>query len=278
MGNPLSRREVLKFGAYTTVGGVLTPGISLAQAIKTGTKGIVARDIELYAGDKIAGYDAHPEAPGRYPVIVVISGFTGNSEHHKDVLRRFAHAGFYAISPELFFREGGMEGKNFQQMAQISGQVTRGQHLGDLTAAAQFAQAQPWARPDRIGATGFCGGGTLALHFSAEYPGVKAVAPWYGHFKRTWKDKPGVDAFALIDRLTMPVLGLYGGADGGIPADDVKRFETELRKKNPNAEFVLYPGAPHAFFSDDRPDVYKKEAAEEAWKRCLAFFTKHLKA
>src|SRR5437867_648042 len=223
MANPLSRREVLKFGAYTTVGGVLTPGISLAQAIVTDTKGIIDRDIQLsVGGTMIPAYDAHPEAPGRYPVIVVISGFTGNSEHHKDVVRRLAHA-------------------------------------------------------DRLGVTGFCGGGALTLHFTAEYRGVAAAVPWYGHVKRTYPDAPGVDAFSLIPRIKAPVLGLYGEADGGIPAEDVKRFEAELKKTHPSVEFVLYPGAPHAFFSDDRPQVYKKEAAEDGWKRCLAFFAKHLK-
>jgi len=126
MANPLSRREVLKFGAYTTVGGVLTPGVSLAQAIVTDTKGITARDIQLaVGGTMIPAYDARPEAQGRYPVVVVISGFTGNSEHHKDVVRRFAHAGFYAISPELFHREGGMHGKNFQEMGRIASGITR---------------------------------------------------------------------------------------------------------------------------------------------------------
>jgi carboxymethylenebutenolidase len=279
MGNALSRREVIKFGAYTTVGGVLTPGISMAQAIVTDTKGIVARDIELSVGGAlIATYDARPEAPGRYPIVVVISGFTGNSDHHKDVVRRFAHAGYYAISPELFHREGGMRGKDFQEMARVSGGVTRAQYLGDVAAAADYAKRQAWARGDRVGVTGFCGGGALTLHFAAEYPGVAAAVPWYGHLKRTFKDMPGVDAFALLERIKAPVLGLYGEADGGIPVDDVKRFEAELRKTNADVQFVLYPAAPHAFFSDDRPQVYKQEAAEDAWKRCLAFLDKHLKA
>ena len=91
--------------------------------------------------------------------------------------------------------------------------ITRAQYLGDIKAAADYAKQQPWARADRLGATGFCGGGALALNFAAEYPGVTAVVPWYGLLKRTFKDKPGVDAFALLDRLTMPVLGLYGEAD-----------------------------------------------------------------
>jgi carboxymethylenebutenolidase len=279
MANPLSRREVLKFGAYTTVGGALTPGVSLAQAIVTDMKGIIARDVQLsVGGTMIPAYEARPEAQGRYPILVVVSGFTGNSEHHKDVVRRFAHAGYYAISAELYHREGGMQGKTFQEMGAIASKVTRKQYLGDITSAADYAKQQTWARADRLGASGFCGGGALTLHLTAEYPGVAAAVPWYGHLKRTYADAPGVDPFSLIPRIKAAVLGLYGEADGGIPADDVKRFEAELKKTNPNVEFVLYPGAPHAFFSDDRPQVYKKEAAEDAWKRCLAFFAKHLKA
>jgi len=138
----------------------------------------------------------------------VISGFTGNNEHNKDVVRRFAHAGFCAIAPELYHREGGMQGKNFQEMGQIAGKVTRAQYLGDIRAAADYAKQQPWAQADRLGVTGFCGGGALTLHFAAEYPAVAAAVPWYGHVKRTYSDAPGVDAFSLTDKLTMPVLGL----------------------------------------------------------------------
>jgi carboxymethylenebutenolidase len=280
MFNPLSRREVIRFGAYTTVGGVLTPGISMAQAIMTDTRGIVARDITLdVSGTKIPAYEARPDAGGRVPVVVVISGFTGNSEHHKDVVRRFAHAGYHAVSPELFSREGGMQGKDFKQMGQIAGSIGRAQYLGDIRAAADHARQQTSARADRVGVTGFCGGGALTLHFTAEYPAVTAAVPWYGHLKRQYKDAPGVDAFAVVDRIKAPVLGLYGEADTGIPVADVKAFEAALKAKSQApVEFVLYPGAPHAFFSDDRPQVYKKEAAEDAWKRCLAFFERHLKA
>ena len=122
MVNPLSRREVLRFGAYTTVGGVLTPGISMAQAIVTDSKGLDARDVTLTVGGvAIPAYEARPEAAGRYPVVVAISGFTGNSEHHKDVVRRLALAGYYAIAPELYHREGGMQGKDFAEMRESSG-------------------------------------------------------------------------------------------------------------------------------------------------------------
>src|ERR671936_185441 len=167
--NPLSRREVIKFGAFTTVGGVMKPGISLAQAIVTDTKGITARDIQLnVGGTMIPGYDARPEAQGRYPIILAISGFTGLNEQHKDVVRRFAHAGFYAIAPELFHREGGMQGRPLPELARISGGIGRAQYLGDLRAALDHAKGQSFARADRIGVTGFCGGGALTLHFTAE--------------------------------------------------------------------------------------------------------------
>ena len=191
MANPLSRREVLKFGAFTTVGGVLTPGISLAQAIATDSKGILPRDIMVpVGGTTIPAYDARPEAAGRYPIVLVICGFTGNSDQNKDVVRRFAQAGYYAIAPELYSREGGMQGKNFQEMGQISSKVTRAQYLGDIRAAADFAKQQAWARADRLGVTGFCGGGALTLHTAAEYPGVTAAVPWYGHVNQTLQVKP----------------------------------------------------------------------------------------
>src|SRR5258706_3586509 len=153
--NPLSRREVIKFGAFTTVGGVLTPGISMAQAIVTDAKGINARDIQLdVAGTKIPGYEARPEAPGRYAIVVVISGFTGLTEQHKDVVRRFAHAGYYAVAPELFHREGGMQGKPQPELSRISAGIGRAQYLGDLRAAADHAKGQAWAPAGPIGVPG----------------------------------------------------------------------------------------------------------------------------
>src|SRR5262249_50268702 len=174
MLNPLSRREVLRFGAFTTVGGVLTPGISLAQAIVTDAKGLVARDVQLtVGGTSIPAYEARPERAGRFPIIVVISGFTGNSEQNKDVVRRFAQAGFYAIAPELYHREGGMQGKNFQEMGQISGKVTRAQYLGDIRAAADYAKQQPWANASKLGVTGFCGGGAPPLPSARPEPALQ---------------------------------------------------------------------------------------------------------
>ena len=143
-----------------------------------------------------------------------------------------------------------MQGKNFQEMSQISSKVTRAQYLGDIRAAADYAKQQSWARPDRLGATGFCGGGALTLHTAAEYPGVTAAVPSYGHVKRTYADAPGVDAFSLASRIKAPVLGLYGEADTGIPAGRRETIRGRAQEDQPSVEFVLYPGA--ALGSRDR--------------------------
>jgi carboxymethylenebutenolidase len=116
-----------------------------------------------------------------------------------------------------------MVGRAQPEMAKIAASIGRTQYLGDIRAAADFAKAQPWARPERVGVTGFCGGGALALHFSAENPDVTAAVPWYGHVKRTYNDAPGVDAFAVASKIKAPVLGLYGDADQGIPTADARR-------------------------------------------------------
>jgi carboxymethylenebutenolidase len=275
--NPLSRREVIKFGAFTTVGGVMTPGISLAQAIVTDSKDIVARDVQInVGGTMIPGYDARPEAQGRYPIVLAISGFTGLNEQHKDVVRRFAHAGYYAIAPELFHREGGMQGKAFPELAKISAGIGRKQYLGDLTAAADFAKQQAWARPDRLGVTGFCGGGALTLHFAAEYPGVTAAVPWYGHVKRVYNDAPGVDAFAIASKIKAPVLGLYGEADQGIPLTQVDAMKGALQGAGKTFEIKVYPGTQHAF-NNDTGARYNEEQALVAWSDVLAWFQQYVK-
>src|SRR5207247_8861267 len=115
-----------------------------------------------------------------------------------------------------------MQGKNFQEMGAIASKVTRKQYLGDIAAAADYAKQQTWARADRLGVTGFCGGGALTLHFTAEYPGVAAAVPWYGRVKRTYPAAPGVAAFSLIPRIKAPVLCPCGAAAGGIRAEAVK--------------------------------------------------------
>jgi carboxymethylenebutenolidase len=150
--------------------------------------------------------------------------------------------------------------------------------MGDLDALVAYAKAHPAARVDRIGVTGFCRGGMYALLFAAQNSDVKAAVPWYGPIKPA--KAAGIRDVGPLDvaaKITAPVLGLYGEADQGIPATDVKEMEAALKAAGKTAEFILYPGAPHAFNADYRQS-YRPEAAKDAWTRCVAWFNKYLKA
>jgi carboxymethylenebutenolidase len=150
--------------------------------------------------------------------------------------------------------------------------------MRDLDALAAYGKSHAAGRADRVGVTGFCRGGMYTLLFAAHHGDVKAAVPWYGQIKPA--ATPGVRTAGPLDvaaKITSPVLGLYGEADLGIPMADVKEMEASLKVAGRTAEFVLYPGAPHAFFADYRPS-YRAEAARDAWTRCIAWFNKYLKA
>jgi carboxymethylenebutenolidase len=149
--------------------------------------------------------------------------------------------------------------------------------MADLDAILAWAKKQPSARPDRIGMTGFCRGGMYTLLYAARSSELKAAVPWYGQLRPALT--PGVRAVGPLDvaaKINAPVLGLYGAEDLGIPVADVKTMEAAMKAAGRTAEFVIYPGAPHAFFADYRPS-YRAEAARDAWGRCIAWFNKYLK-
>jgi carboxymethylenebutenolidase len=149
--------------------------------------------------------------------------------------------------------------------------------MGDLDAIVAYAKQHPSAQGDRIGVTGFCRGGLYVLLFAAHSREVKAAVAWYGAIKPA--KTPGIRTVGPLDvaaQIKCPVLGLYGEADQGIPVADVKEMEAALKAAGTTAEFVIYPGAPHAFNADYRPS-YRPEAAKDGWSRCVAWFSKYLK-
>ena len=149
--------------------------------------------------------------------------------------------------------------------------------MGDLDAITRYAARHPSAQADRIGVTGFCRGGMYSLLFAAHTLKIKAAVAWYGQLRPA--KTPGVRAFGpleIAEKIDPPVLGLYGDADMGIPSADVKEMESTMKTAGKTAEFVLYPGAPHAFFADYRPS-YRPDAAKDAWSRCIVWFDKYLR-
>jgi carboxymethylenebutenolidase len=279
----VSRRQFLAGAAAT---GVSLAGFAVSatpvagQIITTPTEGLVAADSKVPAGDfQVPIYEARPAVTGRYPVVLVIPENVGMHEHIKDVTRRFAKEGFLGITFEPYAREGGVMHLPDQASVQrVTNSVPDARVMGDLGAIVAYAKQHPSARADRIGVTGFCRGGLYALLFAAHSREVKAAVAWYGAIKPA--KTPGIRTIGPLDvaaQIRCPVLGLYGEADQGIPVADVKEMEAALKATGTTAEFIEYPGGPHAFHADYRPS-YRPEAAKDAWARCVTWFNKYLKA
>ena len=278
----MSRRQFL---ARMSAAGAGLAGFALAaspvagEVITTPTDGLAAADGKVPSGDfQIPIYQSRPATAGKYPVVLVIPEVFGMHEHIKDITRRFAKEGFLSITFEPYAREGGVLNlPDIEAVRKVVDPVPDARVMGDLDALVAYAKKHPAARADRIGVTGFCRGGMYTLLFAARSREIKAGVSWYGQLRPV--KTPGVRTAGPLDlatQITAPVLGLYGEADLGIPVADVKEMEAALKAAGKTAEFVLYPGAPHAFFADYRPS-YRPEAAKDGWRRCLAWFNKYLK-
>lgn len=274
----LSRRQLLVAGS-TFAGYALAADTVLAQAIKTDTDGLAAGDFQVKIGDyDLPVYEARPAAGKDHPIVLVISEVFGVHEYIRDSTRRFAKAGYYAVAPELFKREGGVgQLTDIQEILKIVLSQKREQTLGDLKAAVEWAKGRPGVSASRVGVTGWCWGGSTTMQVAGTSPDVKAAVAWYGPPARPYQGASGpVTSFDLAKDIKAPFLGLFGATDTNPKPEDAQRFGEMLKQHNPNVEIVVYPGAGHAFHADYRPS-YKKEAADDGWKRCVAWFDKFLK-
>ncbi len=265
----------------TTVGSGFAAAVlpTTAQTVRTDSAGLAAGPVSIKVGDfDMPAYRAMPAGKTEVPVVLVISEIFGVHEHIADVARRFAKLGYLAIAPELFVRQG--DAKAYTDipklMSEVVNKVPDGQVMADLDAAVAWAGAHG-GDTSRLGVTGFCWGGRITWLYAAHNPGVKAGVAWYGRLVgngSALQPKHPVDVAA---QLNGPVLGLYGGADSGIPLDTVDKMKTALASGNAQAkqsEFVVYPDAPHAFHADYRPS-YREQAAVDGWKRCVAWLQAH---
>jgi carboxymethylenebutenolidase len=259
---------------------VVPTGALLAQTITTEAQGLRAEAVSIPTADgrEIPGYLAAPRTFRRTPIVLVVQEIFGVHEHIRDVCRRLAHAGYCAIAPELFFRQG--DPSRMASAAEIVQtlvpRVTDAQVLSDLDAALAFGRANG-GDDSRLAITGFCWGGRIAWLYAAHQPEVKAAVAWYGRLTGAASPATPLHPYDVATRIHGPVLGLYGGADQGIPVDTVDEMKRRLAQGSAAArasEFVVYPDAPHAFHADYRP-TYRKEAAQDAWTRALAWLRRH---
>jgi len=276
-------RRVTLFGA-AALGSSYALAVQPVQAqtmIVTPSDGLTASVVKVKTkdGKEMEAYRAMPASGAGFGTILVVQEIFGVHAHIADICRRFAKAGYYAIAPELYFRQG--DPKTISDIPtlikEIVSKVPDEQVMDDLDSTVAFAKSEGKADTAKLGITGFCWGGRIVWLYDAHNPAVKAGVAWYGPLKRDptpLQPKYPVD---IAKDLHGPVQGLYGGADTSIPQESVELMRAALKAGSPAAQqsqIKVYPETPHAFNADYRAS-YRKEAADDGWKLCLAWFKEH---
>ncbi|MBJ7418544.1 MAG: dienelactone hydrolase family protein, partial [Niveispirillum sp.] len=260
--NPtLSRRM---FAMTTLAGGFALSTLPVsAQTITTPTDGLIAGEVSIpVEGGSLPAYRAKPAGAGPFPIVMVVQEIFGVHEHIKDVCRRFAKEGYLAVATELFARQG--NAASFTDtgalIRELVSKVPDAQVMADLDATASWA-AKDGGDAARLGITGFCWGGRTTWLYAAHNPKLKAGVAWYGRVTSAPTALQPMVPVNLVQKMNAPVLGLYGGKDGGIPMADVERMQKALAAVNSRSTFHVYPEAPHAFHADYRPS-YRPDNAK----------------
>jgi carboxymethylenebutenolidase len=269
--NNLSRRAFVAATGYALAVSPVT-----AWAIETPATGLDVADVTIPVGkDRMPGYAAWPKKAGAHPVVIVVQEIFGLHAYIKDVCRRLAAEGYYAVAPSLYFRKGDatkIESIN-KLLTGIVSKVAQPQVMGDLDATMAWLGEQKAADAQRVAITGFCWGGNVVWTYSAHNPRIKAGVAWYG--KLTGDPAPSTKyPIELAPGLTVPVLGLYGEKDKGIPLEGIEAMRKALAKGASGSKIIVYPGAEHGFHADYRPS-YDEKAAKAGWAEMLAWFKQH---
>jgi len=254
-------------------GFTLAAGPVVAQtAIKTDAAGLKAGEAMIpVTGGRMAAYYAMPEKSGPFPVILVVQEIFGVHEYIKDTCRRLAKAGYLAIAPDLYFRQGDMSKvTDMAGAVAVSGKVADATVMTDLDATAAWAQANGGDKV-KLGITGFCWGGRIVWMYAAHNPKLTAGVAWYGRVTGAKNDVTPAHPLDVVGKINAPILGLYGGADQGIPVDSVQQMGAAMKAAGKTAEIVIYPNTPHAFHADYRPS-YRETEAKDGWGKLLAWF------
>jgi carboxymethylenebutenolidase len=270
----LNRRDMVVSGLAAGFALAVQP-IS-AETISTSSEGLTAGDVKIPVGDDtIPGYRAMPSKGGPFPVVLVVQEIFGVHEHIKDVCRRFARLGYFAVAPELYYRQGDVSKlKTIDEIRPIVAKVPDQQVMADLDAAVEFAQKSGKGDVAKLGITGFCWGGRIVWMYAAHSKQLKAGVAWYGRLVGDPTPNTPKHPVNIAGDLNAPVLGLYGGKDQGIPLETVEQMRTALKSAKVDAQIVVYPDSPHAFFADYRPS-YKEDDARDAWQKLQAWFKQH---
>ncbi len=268
---PLSRRGFVMTGLMS--GLTLATTRVEAQVIHTDTAGIEAGEVKIPAADgPMPGYRAVPEGAGPFPVVLVIEEIFGVHDYIKDICRRLAKAGYCAVAPELYARQGDLSTMTDakQIVRDVISKTPDAQWIADLDAAAAYAGSAAKGDLGRLGVMGWCRGGRGAWLYAAHRRDLKAAVAWYGPVQGDRTEIQPRTAGDVAAEIHAPLLALYGGADTGIPVATVAEARDRAKAAGKSVELVVYPEAPHGFHADYRPS-YRKEPAEDGWNRAIAF-------
>ena len=266
-----SPRTGVRWSRRGFMAGVAASGFALAvqpisaQTITTDTKGLTAGRWRFRSPTApIPAYRAMPQTGGPFPVVLVVQEIFGVHEHIKDVCRRLAKAGYLAIAPELYARQGDVSKMTDIQeiIDKVVSKVPDAQVMTDLDATVAWAKASRAGDTAKLGITGFCWGGRIVWLYAAHNPRAQGRRGLVRPPGRAQADRAAAEATrsTSCSALKAPVLGLYGGADQGIPLESVEQMRAALKAAGTTSEIVVYPDAPHGFNADYRPS-YRKDAA-----------------
>lgn len=244
-----------------------------AQVIHTDTTGLDAGEVQIpVPGGSLPAYFARPAKGTRFPIVLVNEEIFGVHEHIKDLCRRLAKVGYLAVATEYYARIGDLSKMTDvkQIITDVISKEPDAQYMADADSTLDWA-AHNKGDIGRVAVTGFCRGGRQTWLFAAHNPHVKAAVAWYGPLLGDRTAIQPATATDYADQIKCPLLGLYGGQDASISADSVKAAETKAKAAGKTVDIVIYPDAPHGFNADYRPS-YRKDAAEDGWKRMLAWF------
>jgi carboxymethylenebutenolidase len=273
---PFTRREFVVTSLAAGFAAAVRP-VTAQTVVTTDGDGLVAGEVKIPAGGgEIPGYRAMPASGKSFPVVLVVQEIFGVHEHIRDVCRRFAKLGHLAVAPELFARQGDVSKiADVQEIVStVVSKVPDAQVMSDLDATVAWAAKTGGGNVDRLGITGFCWGGRIVWLYAAHSTKLKAGVAWYGRLVGPTNELQPKNPIDVVRDLKAPVLGLYGGADQGIPLESIEQMRAALKAAGKPSEIVVYPEAPHGFFADYRPS-YRPEAAKDGWKRLREWLEKH---
>ena len=274
-GDGVDRRNFLKAAVGSGFAAAALP-VAAETMIQTGTDGLDAGDhIVVIDGQDVPVYRAQPKGRTNLPVVLVISEIFGVHEHIKDVTRRFAKAGYLAVAPDLFVRQGdATKVANIADlMRDIVSKTSDAQVMSDLDTVVKWTR-QRGGNTDRLGITGFCWGGRITWLYAAHNPNVKAGVAWYGRLVGESSANQPKHPIDIAQNLKVPVLGLYGAKDQGIPLESVERMRKALAAGNSRSQIHVYPNSGHAFHADYRPS-FNAADAKDGWSKALNWFATH---